>query len=111
MPNRFFVSSGGLCETSRSISSRIPSSALTFFESTSYFQGGNTIEVSISGVIGTSSTAELRSSMNELIRVYVFECRKACKSEGETICLVGMTYSPSGIAIVIGYSSIRVINV
>jgi hypothetical protein len=32
-----------------------------------------TFDMSMSGVIGTSSTAELRSSMNVLISVYVFE--------------------------------------
>jgi hypothetical protein len=54
-------------------------------------RGESTSEVSMSGVMGTSSTAEPRSSINELISVYVFECRKACRSEGDTIRLVGTT--------------------
>lgn len=53
-----------------------------------------TFDVGMSGVIGVSSTALLRSLIKSWMRLYVLEWMKACKSDGETICFVGTTNEP-----------------
>ena len=46
----------------------------------------------MSAVIGVSSIDVLKSSMNVFTKLYVSECRNACKSVGEIICFVGTVY-------------------
>ena len=57
---------------------------------------GRARDALMSGEISVSSTEVLKSSMKLSMRVYVSECIKTCRSEGDTICFVGIT-NPSAV--------------